>query len=677
MSASAKSNIHALVLGINRYQSNDFDDLQAAVNDANSFEQLLLDKLNVPSSQIINLRDEKASRQNILKALTDDLLRITSDCKDPAIIIYYAGHGASIEKPKGWEFWATNSNNIELLCPSDMGLPLGQDGTDVVDGIPDRTICRLLNKLSRARGNNITLILDCCHSAGINRNTTSPVPAGYIPRRIQRPPPLSARVDESIYEAAIDDRAARLTANPAGSFAGRFQDSHVLMAACGREQTAFEFQGSGLFTQSLLSALEACGVLTTTYDGLLPRISMGKWQTPHFEGNNMNRLLFNAKGSRSDPFLVAGHAKIGNGVATFVLDAGTAQGIMENSHFDIYTTNLLDMGNGGQVNPRIGTMIATRVDAFTSQLEFPPGPRFEVPAHFFARWGDYDQLPIQLFSEDKEWLQGLFPADVQTTQGVRLVDEKAQASLTLTLEGDMIYFDRNDALAQPYIGTRFPKGIHATESHAVYEVIRRWRKFNHHLTRPSPLELPMVRMELHYLKENGSDDWGDPTYEPTGKNLLAVEPATVELEGDFIGVTIYNEGDIPLYPFLFYFDPNDLTIVLWKSTPLGAGDGKYLAKKVDSPLPPHSRLPLGYGNGGSPWELILDDKEKDVGFFRLFVSTLPANFNSLEQSTSAFPDKGETQGLASRGQADQDKGLLDADKWGSKTYTLVQTKKSC
>jgi Caspase domain len=153
---SAKSNVYALVIGINRYQTQDWDDLNGAVDDANSFESFLLHKLNVPSSQIINLRDEEASRKNILQALDHDLMKKSLDCVgDPAFIIYYAGHGASTQKPHDWEFWATNSNNIEMLCPSDLGLPLDEDGVDVVQGIPDRMICHLLNKLSRARGNNI------------------------------------------------------------------------------------------------------------------------------------------------------------------------------------------------------------------------------------------------------------------------------------------------------------------------------------------------------------------------------------------------------------------------------------------------------------------------------------------------------------------------------------------
>jgi hypothetical protein len=121
---------------------------------------------------------------------------------------------------------------------------------------------------------------------------------------------------------------------------------------------------------------------------------------------------------------------------------------------------------------------------------------------------------------------------------------------------------------------------------------------------------------------------------------------------------------------------SQLPLVLWKSTPLGAGEGKNLVGGVDCPLPPHSRLPLGYGNGGAPWEFILDDdKEKDVGFFKLFISRIPANFTSLEQTISPFAEDDELPPGQSRGQSDQDVNFLKESTWGSKTYTLIQTLK--
>jgi hypothetical protein len=80
------------------------------------------------------------------------LERNTAGTVDPCIIIYYAGHGASSARPDGWENWATDRDRIEQLCPSDIGAEV--DG-QVVEGIPDRVICGLINSLAEERGNNI------------------------------------------------------------------------------------------------------------------------------------------------------------------------------------------------------------------------------------------------------------------------------------------------------------------------------------------------------------------------------------------------------------------------------------------------------------------------------------------------------------------------------------------
>ena len=71
---------------------------------------------------------------------------------EAAIIIYFAGHGASVPKPQEWADWATAEGHIEMMCPSDMNVKV--DGK-VVDGIPDRTLSVLLNRLSESKGDNI------------------------------------------------------------------------------------------------------------------------------------------------------------------------------------------------------------------------------------------------------------------------------------------------------------------------------------------------------------------------------------------------------------------------------------------------------------------------------------------------------------------------------------------
>jgi len=87
--------------------------------------------------------------------LRDDV-RI-SKAEDPAIIIYFAGHGARVDIPENWHDWVSSTGQIEMLCPTDINTVKMTVGGEekVVDGIPDRTISVLLNYLSDVRGDNV------------------------------------------------------------------------------------------------------------------------------------------------------------------------------------------------------------------------------------------------------------------------------------------------------------------------------------------------------------------------------------------------------------------------------------------------------------------------------------------------------------------------------------------
>jgi hypothetical protein len=146
--------IYALVIGINVYQhtsESGWPVLRAARADADAIGDFLVKRLKASRNNIINLRDTEATRQGIIDAFKR-LEKKSAATVDPCIIIYYAGHGASSPRPKGWEDWATDSERIEQLCPSDIGAVV--DG-QVVEGTPDRVICGLLDSLAKKRGNNI------------------------------------------------------------------------------------------------------------------------------------------------------------------------------------------------------------------------------------------------------------------------------------------------------------------------------------------------------------------------------------------------------------------------------------------------------------------------------------------------------------------------------------------
>ena len=142
--------LFALIIGINKYESPNIPDLVGAVPDADAVRDYLQKHLGVPSSQIRNLRDSRATRVAIMEEIKAFSYNNKIKEGDP-ILIYYAGHGGSADTPKGWE--AGSTGKIELLIPYDHSSPL-EDGNPR-HGIPDRTLGALLSHLANKKGDNI------------------------------------------------------------------------------------------------------------------------------------------------------------------------------------------------------------------------------------------------------------------------------------------------------------------------------------------------------------------------------------------------------------------------------------------------------------------------------------------------------------------------------------------
>lgn len=152
-------NVYALIIGINEYVLDTYKNLKGAVADADAIEACIIQKLHAPRENIVSLRN--ATRQQMLDGFKK-LEEITERCpgpEDPCIIVFYAGHGARASRPEGWEEWAVDTDMIEMLCPSDLGVEIpavGEGGeVDYVEGILDRNIAATLNSLAKKRGNNI------------------------------------------------------------------------------------------------------------------------------------------------------------------------------------------------------------------------------------------------------------------------------------------------------------------------------------------------------------------------------------------------------------------------------------------------------------------------------------------------------------------------------------------
>jgi hypothetical protein len=129
--------------------------LKGAVPDADAMQEYLEYDLKVPKSRIRNLRDTQATRAAIISELR--ALAVNPDINpDDPILIYYAGHGAEVTPPVGWDAGGAGSKT-QMLIPHDYRTII--DNCEVY-GIPDRSIAVLLDRISKKKGDNIVRLLN-------------------------------------------------------------------------------------------------------------------------------------------------------------------------------------------------------------------------------------------------------------------------------------------------------------------------------------------------------------------------------------------------------------------------------------------------------------------------------------------------------------------------------------
>jgi hypothetical protein len=396
--------------------------------------------------------------------------------------------------------------------------------------------------------------------------------------------------------------------------------------------------------------------------------------------------LFNKKASGGDGSFILSKRQSG-GILT--LQAGAAQGITVGSTYGVSASNLI--ADHKHQNVQLGTLVVESVDAFSSNLVILPGTAVSFPPRsstFYSKLVERKSDKFPIYCDDRPWIEKAFPAVRREALSIELVDDFNAAVLRISLVKDTFHLSRNDPMITPHIGTRMPHVIERSDLgiQRVQDVVQCMMHFRHHLTRTGD-EFKHVWMELRKLKTEYSADF-DQTLTPIEGNLIDQEPAKVVVdELARLGMSIYNQTDLPLYPYLFYFDPTDLVIsaydwagaifpiltrhvsVEWYTPPFGAGAGR-LTTAVDAPLPAKSHLTVGYGEGGvSPWQFLLrDGEDTDVGFFKLFLTTSPADFSSIAQE-SPFETSISRYGKVASAQ------LPGTEQWGSQLSTVIQVRR--
>src|SRR5258708_30180212 len=148
----------ALLVGINDYQHPEqVSPLAGSINDVEDMRQVLIGKFEFPPENILVLKDSEATHAGIVNALQTHL--IAKAQAGDIVVFHYSGHGSQMKDVTGKQI----SRLDETIVPYDSRDPEGK-----VFDISGAELHALLVQLA-AKTNNVTFILDSCHSGTLVR----------------------------------------------------------------------------------------------------------------------------------------------------------------------------------------------------------------------------------------------------------------------------------------------------------------------------------------------------------------------------------------------------------------------------------------------------------------------------------------------------------------------------
>ncbi|ALF52418.1 peptidase C14, caspase catalytic subunit p20 [Nostoc piscinale CENA21] len=149
----------ALLVGINEYSEDDgLSPLFGCVTDVRLQQELLIHRFGFKPQDILTLTDKQATRQGILTAFEEHLIKQAKP--SDVVLFHFSGHGTRVKDPDSDAPDGLNSTFI----PIDGKLP--PNGRGSVNHIMGHTLFLLMSAL---KTENVTVVLDSCHSGGGKR----------------------------------------------------------------------------------------------------------------------------------------------------------------------------------------------------------------------------------------------------------------------------------------------------------------------------------------------------------------------------------------------------------------------------------------------------------------------------------------------------------------------------
>lgn len=535
---------------------------------------------------------------------------------DP-ILFYFSGHGARVQAPSGWPMgWKDlhgTEREIEMILPYDAVYDI-QNQDKRISGIPDRTLGSLLRKVARKHGQNITVILDCCASGHGTRSSRVASKIRDFQARNVNPSHvgrLTEDMDRDIWRNDEPAPPARRGSQLRGAFVDRQDDTHVLLAACGRREESYGSIDGGWFTTALITALkdpsihprsyaEILKYIRQTFDSwyqdfqqTLPLNEQPKPQNPQCEGINRDRVIFENSAVDRSAFPVqflpgqANSCEIGIG-QIYGVTPGTIFELRQTSMFTNHTSVL---GSAVAVEIHPGKTIARVSDG---NLLYAHGVMAYVSkASESLRFAVVNDQPdseaaVALLGQLNERLKLMTE---QKALSCKRVEKEDDAEVILRVQPNRVLIDRRD-VALSCLKTPDPY-VQGGEVTKLFPDVMTWfARFNFHMSRDNPSH-PFqndVEVRLHLLDKPKDDTSLPQEYMIPGKEIpfKNQEAVVSQHESALYCLVLQNYSKFSLYPYIFFFDPTTYGIELFYAplssaeAPLKAGRELQLGRSPES-----------------------------------------------------------------------------------------------
>ncbi len=552
------SSFYALLVGIDRYDPRSrVPHLRGCVTDVDMMERVLRDRFGVPAANILRLTNEEATHQAIKTAFRQHLLghaQAASATPDdtlgdtlgdtpgdtpPTFLFHYSGHGSQARDESGTE----PDGLDETLVPYDSRTP------GIFD-IKDWELGGLIEELN-AYSDNITVILDCCHSGSGTRDIEL-VRTRRCPADLRPQPAESQRPNQPF---AVSTNRAVGTGN--WEIGGR----HVLLAGCRDKEESNEYavsaggerywQGAmSYFLQRELQQLPPAQ--TVTYRELFERVRHAVNQTysnqmPQCEGD-IDRELFGGLRPDRDPLYSV--ITIRDGL--FWIDGGVAHDLMAGSELKVYTPETRTVA---ATDIPLATLRVVEEGAVTSGCE-PVEANIAIPLH--ARCAIYRLSPgnrqrrVQLAIKNKEIHQSvqqrLRPTTPQAVSDVApwllLVEDDAAADFRVAFVDGRL--EIQDASGKLLVASFAPDDLDGLATDLAH--LARYQN-SLALRNSAPSELAgTVTLAVKQLA------FDPDTQAPIASAVEPTEGGEIVLEsGERVVIEVSNQSDQPLYFAIFDF----------------------------------------------------------------------------------------------------------------------------